>query len=146
MKALGRTLLLVVSGVLAGCGDAPSLVGSWKTPYVSNGAAAGTLTLTLSPGGTASKAIAGTGPCAGTLSLSSWQWTSTVTTIDYTGTATCTGMLACMDCKAATSAGLLAARTDPYALSADGNTLTIMTTASGVESATVYTRVILVND
>ena len=142
-----RTLWSLAAAALAvlgaGCGgggiDAGNpLVGSWETAFSSAGIT-GTETYQVNADGTLSYSLSASGTCSGSLTWSGYLWSSTATSVAFSGTPVCSGSATCgaltYSCSLAMSAAPTSGACD-YALSNGDDTLAL-TNCTGTSNVTL---------
>ena len=141
-----RMTVLLASAALAvvgmGCGGGGSsnpLIGTWVASVKGSGGVTTTTSADLESGGVLTLTV--TSPsCTGSATISGLSWTSTATTLTFSGTPACTTSLSCDGVSiACTENGEAKAGVCTYALTGGNDTLTL----SGCSAATVdgtYTR------
>jgi hypothetical protein len=131
--------LAALAALGPGCGGGDSLEGTWLYSTNVDGEAISEL-VTLNSDGSATDKVTISGGCKGTLTGSGFDWTSTATTLTFSGKPSCKGTVACTvlgttvskSCESS-GANSLVAGACTYKFSNGGNTLTLTdcTTATG---------------
>lgn len=143
-----RWLLSLALPALCGCATDP-LVGRWTASTTRNGITLST-SLTLGADNSVSVTDTGMGACTGTRRYTGLTWgvsrTSAAATLTFAGVSDCSGSITCTQ---GGSTVTLGCPTPPaprmtsacgFAVSADGNTLTLSDCSGQGGSAATYTR------
>jgi hypothetical protein len=143
MKRISSLVLGALLLVGAGCAGNP-LVGEWQYSQ-SVGTASFSATYNLAGDGTGTLTAAGSGACTGTQTYQGFTWSSSATTITFTGTPSCTGSISCGGVMVTSCSGASMVQTGAcnYQLSNSNNSLTISNCSGGsmMNGATTLTRV-----
>ena len=138
------TVFVTLVASLVSCAGDP-LPGTW-TASTTTGTITLATTLVLNADGTVRVTDAGRGTCTGSRTYTGLTWSSSPTVLAFAGVAACTGAVTCVvgtmnsvvGCPASPSAAMTSAC--GYALSADGNTLTLSNCSGSAGTSTAYVR------
>lgn len=146
MAHFARLLVPIVAVLFCtpGCGPAP-IVGRWTRTATTGGAVLTTVEA-FDADGSATITLSGAGGCTGSITYTGLTWTTDATSIVFAGHGACAGTVNCVISGASVIVDCVHAPNGPqdgacdYALSTDGNSLTISNCTGSLGGSTTYSR------